>query len=93
MTCGLYHKESDGHFLSLDHFHQGPYYSDEGFSMPLPNESVFSSQTDFDLSHDLFYLIDISGGAKDVRLWYSILSNRLELLLFVGSSQSYRGSP
>ena len=81
MTCGLFHKESDEHFLSL--VHQGPYYSDEGFSMPLPNESVFSTQTDFDLSHDLFYLIDISGGAKDVRLWYSVLSNRLDLLHFL----------
>jgi hypothetical protein len=38
--------------------------------MPLPNESVFSTLTDFDLSHDLFYLIDISGGAKDVCIDY-----------------------
>ena len=44
---------------------------DSGFpDMSINNVDVFSTLTDFDLSHDLFYLIDISGGAKDVCIDY-----------------------
>lgn len=61
LTQGLFF---DGD-ISVNH-PPGSYFSDHGFHFPLPDSETFQNIVDFDLSFDLFHLIELSGSAKDV---------------------------
>jgi hypothetical protein len=52
------------------------YYSDKEFTMQLPilkGEDMMSKAQDFDLSYDLHYLIETSGGVDGVRFMFDII--------------------